>query len=203
VAESVLFPTNGQAVRIPRPDPQDRYYVLVEPGLYQLIEVPVVDPALCALNPPNLLLPKRPARIQVYKHGAATPGMLFLFLVPRSVMRVVLEPGYSWPIVLIAGLEVRFNVTGGSVLKDPGAWGDFVYLYASLALVHSRKVIEHIAAVAIAPQSASPEGITLSIPDEEKQRLRASLQKAPSLFAELLCSNERWANPREQEVTGE
>lgn len=146
----MLMPQNRQVLEV-APD----YHIFIqEPGKYVVITVPVPLASAAARF--------RHANVQNVKdetlwlrHGkqwSEMAGRKFDFIVPREQIDLDLtHKGYSWPRAVINGVEVFFNVCGGTRLASDGweGWGDYLTTDMNVCLERDIEVLKAIAAVAL------------------------------------------------------
>jgi hypothetical protein len=98
------------------------------------------------------------------KFWTARAGVDFFFVIPKNKIELIPEKGYSYVPVIIGGLKLHLNVTGGT----GNGWTDWVRQHVS---THAGCKVSHLkamASVALSPEQCRHEDIsfTLAEPDE-------------------------------------
>lgn len=102
-----------------------------------------------------------------YKHSngqgakwwTAAAGIEIYFAFPVEKIEVVLECGYSYPEILIAGKSYKLNVSGGT---SGQGWHDWVYNGSGMMVNLPVKDLEHLNANALTAEEACALGFDLA-----------------------------------------
>ena len=130
---------------------------------------------------PNVLL-KEPC-VHEFKHyrkgggkfWTAAAGYNFYFAIPKAAVRLHPEPGYSYIKAQVAGVEVVFNVSGGTL----NGWTDWIRNPVSISVNHPLRALRQLADAALTPEAAASLGLSVEPkPLDSEQVLRFSEQVA-------------------------
>ena len=88
------------------------------------------------------------------KSWTSANGIEHTFIIPRSKIQLVREKGYSYPKIVIGGMTVTLNVSGGSGARFPG-WVDFIGETASTLVNLPMEVLRAIAEASIHPNESA------------------------------------------------
>jgi len=137
-------------------DKKGGYRVEIEPGEYLVVEVgcDVGRPTVSFRHPNIALSVPRVYNFKHYRWGGSKfwtsrAGISHYFVIPRNVVKLLPEKGYSYVPAEINGVRVRFNVTGGSGFDAPGVWTDWLKTRTQISVGHKLADLKKIAAVAV------------------------------------------------------
>jgi hypothetical protein len=144
-------------------DVVDNYNIAVEPSEYQIIRIGF-DSHKAAANfkHPNILATVK--TVHEFKHDhpirgkfwTAKAGVDHYIAVNKEFIEVVMEKGYSYVPAIINGVEVKFNVSGGT---GSGGWTDDLRSNASISINHKLSDFKKLLELA--------EQIEFKVPKEE------------------------------------
>ena len=162
--------------------PGEQYQVEIEPGDYLVIRAGVSSgKASAKFSHPNVAASAR--TVHEFKHyrrtgskfWTARAGVDFYFVIPRSVIKMLPEKGYSYIPAEINGVKVRFNVSGGT----SNGWTDWLTTSTTISVGHGMRNLKKLAEVAVRNSPFEPiVPKTLDASEEaDWQRLTARLSK--------------------------
>ena len=116
-----------------------------------------------AFTHPNVLL--KEACVHEFKHyrrgggkfWTAAAGYNCYFAIPKSAVRLHPEPGYSYIKAQVAGVEVVFNVSGGTL----NGWTDWIRNPVSISVNHPLRALRQLADAALTPEAAAALGLAV------------------------------------------
>ena len=139
------------------------YRVEIEPGEYLVIEVGCdIGKSTAKFTHPNIALSvPKVYGFKHYRHGGSKfwthrAGLSHYFVIPRSVVKLLPEKGYSYVPAEINGVRVSFNVTGGAGFDGPGIWTDWLKTHTQISVGHKLADLKRIAEVAVRGTSMEP-----------------------------------------------
>ena len=175
----------------------NQYQVAIEPGEYLVVRAgATIGKASAHFTHPNVAAIGKV--IHEFKHyhkngsksWSARAGMDFIFVIPRSAVKLLPEKGYSYVPAEINGVKVRFNVSGGTA----NGWTDWLRTSVSISVNHKIKDLKKLAEVAVRNTPFEPMVIPVLEPDRELQwnRMAARLTKGlVEKFASLVAEGKR------------
>lgn len=93
-------------------------------------------------------------------------GRDFYFIIPRRKIELVFEKGYSYVPVIINGLKLNFNVSGGTL---GGGWGDWVRQFVHVGIGFTKAKLVKLAEVAV-PVAEAGNAVKLQIMELSQER---------------------------------
>ena len=165
------------------------YHICFETGAHLIIEAGGwIDSATARFKHPNLWHSRcRVYELKSYLQGGgkrwlARAGISHYFVVPKDRIQLYREQGYSYVRVLINGVAVRLNVSGGG----SEGWTDYVGSSASISLCHGRGDLMKIAEVSCSPSQIAALGLQLPGPLEADEHRRFVRLAAAAIVPRLL-----------------
>jgi hypothetical protein len=89
------------------------------------------------------------------KSWTSANGIEHTFVIPRSKIQLVREKGYSYPKIVIGGMTVTLNVSGGSGPANFPGWVDYIGETASTLVNLPMEVLQAIAETSVHPDQAA------------------------------------------------
>ena len=160
----------------------NQYQVAIEPGKYLVVRAgATIGKASAHFKHSNVAATGKV--IHEFKHyhkdggksWSARAGVDYIFVIPRSAIKMLPEKGYSYVPAEINGVKVRFNVSGGTA----NGWTDWLRTSVSISVNHKVKDLKKLADVAVRNTSFEPMVMKPLEPDRELQwnRMAARLTK--------------------------
>lgn len=152
---------------------ETNYFIRAKPGLDYLVVIAGVSAVASSADFTHPNISGKVRKIhefkRYYRGGGkkwfSKPGVDFYFCIPKSAILIKKEKGYSFIKAQINGVDVSFNVSGGT---SGDGWCDYLSDYVNISVGHCKRDLMKLAEVAI--QSAWVE-----IPTEKNIEIWESL----------------------------
>lgn len=149
------------------------YHICLTADTHLIIEAGGwVDAATARFRHPNVWQTRcRVYELKRYLRGGgkqwySRAGISHYLVVPKDRIQLYREKGYSYVKVVINGVLVTLNVSGGG----GEGWTDYVGLSACIGIGHSRGDLQRIAEVACSPGEVEALGLQVPAPLEPDER---------------------------------
>ena len=176
----------------------NQYQVAIEPGEYLVVRAgATINKASAHFTHSNVAATGKV--IHEFKHyhkngsksWSARAGVDYIFVIPRSAVKLLPEKGYSYVPAEINGVKVRFNVCGGTA----NGWTDWLRTSTTISVNHKVKDLKKIAEVAVRNTSFEPMVVKPLEPDQEVQWNRMSARLAKGLVEKVAKMAEEGKHP--------
>lgn len=151
ITEKVLLSQCGSCLVLDDSE-KERYQIEIQNGDYLLIEIPVsVRKAGSRFTHPNIIQSvKRLYEFKHYRHNGSKfwtrqAGISHYVIIPKNLIYLLPEKGYSYVKAEINGVKVTFNVSGGT----SNGWTDWLSNHTSIFVNHKLSDIKKLVEVAI------------------------------------------------------
>lgn len=169
---------------------KDRYQIqITESDNLLIVAGAKANSASGRFTHPNIV--KTAKRIHEFKHyrdngskfWTSNAGIDHYFIVPKSVIKMLPEKGYSYIKAEINGVKVTFNVSGGT----NNGWTDYLYPVTHISCGHKVKDLKKIAEVAIRNPELESKMEIKELEPENVERWEKLCAKANAKLKEKIC----------------
>ena len=176
----------------------NQYQVAIEPGDYLVVCAgATVGKASANFKHPNVAASGKV--VHEFKHyhksgrksWSARAGMDFIFVIPRSAIKMLPEKGYSYVPAEINGVKVRFNVGGGTA----NGWTDWLRTTTKIGVNHKVSDLKKLADVAVRNSPMEPMVMTPLDADRETEWNRLAARASKNLVEKIAKLAEEGKRP--------
>lgn len=104
----------------------------------------------------------------VHEFKTARAGVDFFFVIPKSKIELIPEKGYSYVPVIIGGLKLHLNVSGGT----GNGWTDWVRQHVSTHCGCKIAHLKALASVALSPEQCQQQDISFTLAEMDDRQVR-------------------------------